>query len=94
MEISKDLILRVAKNSRLKLSEEEINEFIPQFKEILNAFIEISKVKTDNIKPSFHPVDIRNSVREDIIKECVDTEELLKNAKHKKGKYFLGPKAI
>ncbi len=94
MEISKDLILRVAKNSKLKLSEEEINEFMPQFKEILNAFIEISKVRTDNTKPSFHPVDLRNSVREDIIKECVNTEELLKNAKHKKGKYFLGPKAI
>ncbi len=94
MEINKDLILKVAKNSRLKLTEEEINEFVPQFREILNTFSEISKVKTDSVKPSFNPVELKNVVREDMPGECVQTDELLKNAKHKKGKYFLGPKAL
>ncbi len=94
MEINRELILRVAKNARLKLTEEEMSEFTPQFKEILNAFTEISVLKTDNVKPSFHPVELKNSVREDIPKKCVDTDELLKNARHKKGKYFMGPKAL
>lgn len=94
MEIDKELILKVAKNARLSLAEEEVKEFIPQFKEILNAFSELSKVNTENINPSFHPIELKNSSREDTPKECVPTEKLLENAKHKKGNYFLGPKAL
>jgi len=94
MEINKELILKVAKNARLKLTEEEVKEFVPQFKEILNTFSELDKVKTDNVKPSFHPIEIKNALREDEPKECVPSEELLKNAKHKKNSYFLGPKAL
>lgn len=94
MEVNRELILRVAKNARLNLTEEEVKEFVPQFKEILNSFKELDKVKTDNVKPSFHPIEIKNSVREDVTKECVPQKEILKNAKHKKDSYFLGPKAL
>ena len=94
MEVNKELILRVAKNAKLNLTEEEIKEFIPQFKEILNSFSELDKVNTKNTKPSFHPIEIKNALREDIPKECVPKEEILKNAKHKKDPYFLGPKAL
>ena len=94
MEINKELILKVAKNARLNLTEDEVKEFIPQFKEVLNSFSELDKVKTDNVKPSFHPTEIKNSVREDNPKDCVPQKEILKNAKHKKDPYFLGPKAL
>lgn len=94
MEINKELILRVAKNARLNLTEEEIKEFVPQFKEILNAFSELDEVKTDNTKPSFHPIEIKNALREDTPKECLPKEEILKNSRHKKDNYFLGPKAL
>ncbi len=94
MEINKELILKVAKNARLNLSEQEIQEFIPQFKEVLNAFSQLDKLKTENIKPSFQPGEIRNNVREDIIRESLSEEEILKNSKHKKDNYFLGPKAL
>lgn len=94
MEINKELITKVAKNARLSLSDEEIKEFVPQFKEILKTFSEISKVNTDNIKPSFQPIELKNKLREDIPKASVPTEELLKNTKHKKDNYFLGPKAL
>lgn len=94
MEVTKELILKVAKNAKLELTEEEVKEFIPQFKEILSNFEQLEKVKTDNIKPSFHPIEIKNSLREDTAKECIKSEEILKNSHHKKDGYFLGPKAI
>ncbi len=94
MQINKELILRVAKNARLSLNDEEINKFIEDFKEILKSFSAINNVNTDNVKPSFQPINIKNSLREDSPKECVSQEEILKNAKHKKGDYFLGPKAL
>ena len=94
MEINKELIERVAKNSKLRLSENEIKEFLPQFKEILDTFSELKKINTDNVKPSFQPIEVKNKVREDIIKESIDVRELLKNTKHKKDNYFLGPKTL
>ncbi len=94
MEVNKELILKVAKNARLELSEEEIKQFLIDFKEILNTFSKLNEVNASNVKPSFQPSETRNSTREDNQKKCADTEELLKNSKHKRDNYFLGPKAL
>ena len=94
MKIDKELIKRVASNARLNLTEKEIEEFIPQFKDILNVFSKISEVNTDNVKISIHPIEIKNNTREDIPEKCISREDALKNTKHKKDGYFKGPKAI
>ncbi len=94
MKIDKELILNVAKNARLNLTEEEIEEFLPQFKEILNTFSKIDKVKTKDVKASFQPIELKNVYREDEIKKCLSQEDALKNIIHKKDGYFKGPKII
>lgn len=94
MKINKELILKVAKNARLNLSESEIKEFEKDFKEILDIFSEISKIDTKDIKESFHPIEIRNHLREDKVKKSLTQEEALKNSNHRTEIYFKGPKAI
>ena len=94
MKINKELLLHVAKTARLKLSEEEIKEFLPQLEEVLKSFSEISEVNTDNILPSFQPIQIKNVFREDAIKNCLSQKEALKNTIHKKNGYFKGPKVV
>ena len=94
MQVDSELIKKVAKNARLNLTTVELNEFEPQFKEILENFSELSKLDTSDVKPSFHPIEIKNNFREDIVKESIDRDEILKNSKHKKDGYFLGPKAL
>ncbi len=94
MKIDKELIKRVANNSRLNLTDKEIEEFIPQFKDILNVFSKISEVDTNNVKISIHPIEIKNNTREDIPEKSISQEDALKNTKHKKDGYFKGPAAI
>ncbi|MFH0936069.1 MAG: Asp-tRNA(Asn)/Glu-tRNA(Gln) amidotransferase subunit GatC [Candidatus Woesearchaeota archaeon] len=94
MNIDKDLIKKVAKNARLNLTESEIKEFLPQLKEILNSFSVINDVNTDNIKPSFQPIEIKNVYREDKVEKSLTQREALANTKHKKDGFFKGPKAI
>ncbi len=94
MKVDKELILKVATNARINLKEEEIKEFISQFKEILDSFSKLNEVNTNNVKPSFHPIDIKNVLREDVVKGCLSQEEALSNAKNKKDGYFKGPKVI
>ena len=94
MKIDKQLIEKVAKNARLKLTDKEIKEFIPQFKEILDTLSKLKEVNTENTKVSIQPVEIKNITRKDEIGKCFTTEEILSNTKHKKNNYFLGPKAL
>ena len=94
MKINKNLIKKVAKNSKLELTKAEIEEFLPQLKEVLKSFEEISKAPTSNLKPSFQPLEIKDILREDIPKTPLKQEEILKNTKHKQDGYFKGPKAI
>jgi aspartyl-tRNA(Asn)/glutamyl-tRNA(Gln) amidotransferase subunit C len=94
MELNQELIKHVAKTARLSLSKKEINEFLPQLKEILDAFSEISEVDTKNVDPSYQPVELKNITRKDIPKECLEQEDAFKNTKHKKEGYFKGPRVI
>ncbi len=94
MKIDKELIKKVATNARLKLTESEIKEFLPQLKEVLTNFETLQKAPTKNLQPSFQPIEIKNVTREDKTEPCLSQEDSLKNAKHKSNGYFKGPKAI
>jgi len=94
MRIDKALIEHIAELARLKLTEKEIEKFLPQLKEILETFSKLDEVNTENTKPSFQPVELKNMAREDKIKDCLTQEEALTNAKDKKDGYFKGPMAV
>lgn len=94
MEIDRKLLEHVAEVARLKLTEEEIKKFLPQLKEALEFFSKLDAVNTDNVKPSFQPVEIRNVMREDEPKKCLSQDEALSLTEHKKDGYFKGPRAV
>ena len=43
-DVDKRLLLKVAKNARLNLIQDEIREFLPQFEEILEAFSKLDEL--------------------------------------------------
>jgi aspartyl-tRNA(Asn)/glutamyl-tRNA(Gln) amidotransferase subunit C len=91
-EVTKETIRHVAKIARLQLTEEEIEKFTVQLKDVLDSFRKIDEVNTKDVKPSFHPQEIKNVFREDKVKKW--KWEPLENTKHKEGKYFKGPKIV
>ena len=92
--VTKDWLVKVAKNCRLNLTEQEQKVFLPQLDEILRAFETLNELDVSKEKPAFQPFEIQNVFREDQLKGCLDTETALKNAVHQKNPYFKGPKAI
>ena len=72
----------------------ELDEFLPQFKEIIENFSKLDNLDTKNIKPSFQPIELSNVFRDDISKKSLSQEEALINTKHKKNGYFKGPRII
>jgi len=91
-KIDKELVNRVSRNARLKLSEEEITKFTNQLEDILKAFKTLDEVNTTKVKPSFHPQEISDVYREDKA-EKFDWDPLA-NTKHKEKKYFKGPRIV
>ena len=92
VKVDKKLVEHVAKLARIKISEEEKEEFTSQFDSILNFFSKIDEINTENIEPAFQPINLKNVLREDEVKEF-DWDPLA-NTKHKENKYFKGPRIV
>jgi len=94
MKIDEKLLERTAELARLKLTEKEVKKFLPQLKEVFDAFSELKKVDTKNVRPSFQPVELKDVMRGDNVEESLTQEEALSNTEHKKDGYFKGPRAV
>ena len=94
MKIDKEILKHTADLAKLNLTDSEINEFLPQLKEILIYFEAISKLNTDNINPSFQPIELKNITRDDQPEKCLTQKQALSNTKNKKDGYFKGPRAV
>jgi len=94
MQVDQELTKKLAKISRLDLTDEEVIEFTESLKSVLDAFSKIQEVDTENTKMSMQPVDIRNITREDTPKESLSSEEALSQTNHKQGDFFKGPKVV
>ena len=90
--VDKKLLLRVAANARLNLTEKEVGEFLPQLQKILKAFGRLDEIDVETEKPSFQPLAFENVARKDLVEKSLSPEDALKNSKNKKGSYFMGPK--
>jgi len=94
--VDKDLIRRVAKNARLSLTEEELEKFVPQIKEVvLDSFNKLDEIDAKE-EPSFQPVVVKNRFRKDVPKKSLELEDVFKNAspKLRENNYFKGPKVL
>jgi aspartyl-tRNA(Asn)/glutamyl-tRNA(Gln) amidotransferase subunit C len=91
-EIKEETLKHVAKIARLELNEKELKKFKSQLNQVLEAFRKIDEVDTSDLKPSFHPIEIKNVMREDEAEKW-DWDPLA-NTKHKEGKHFRGPKIV
>ena len=94
MKINRDILLRVAKNARLNLTEKEINELLSQLEEVLEYFSVLDRINTSDMEPAFQPVDMKNVLREDKIEKGLEQDDVLKNIKNKKDGFFKGPRVI
>ena len=92
IDVTRDLVLELAKAARLNLSDEETAKYTQQLSVILDAFKELDEVSTEGVEPSYHPMEIADRLREDVVEKW--NWDPLANVKDKEGKYIRGPKII
>ena len=94
MKIDRKTVEYIANLARLALTEEEKESFTGQLDKILNYIDKLNKLDTDNIKPTFHAVPLKNVFRNDGVKPSLTQEEALSNAPEKDRGYFKVPRII
>jgi aspartyl-tRNA(Asn)/glutamyl-tRNA(Gln) amidotransferase subunit C len=93
-KINQTEVRKVAKLSRLDLSEEEIEEFTGQLSAILDYVAKMNELDTTGVEPLAHCLPISNVFREDVVKESLGTEKTLANAPQRDGEFFKVPKIL
>lgn len=91
--ISVNTVRHVASLAKISLSDSEVRQFQKDLNEILDAFKKLDAAKTDN-EASFHPMEIRDVLREDLEEKCLTQEKALENAAHKEKGFFKGPRVV
>ena len=87
-------VKKVAKMSRLSLTDEENKKFEQDLKEVLKMFEILKKIDVEDEEIIMHPTPLSNITREDEVGIHLKVEEALKNTENKEDNYFVGPKTI
>lgn len=93
-KIDQTRVRKVARLSRLELTEAEVAEFADQLSAILEYVEKMNELDTDDVQPLAHCLPISNCFRPDCVKESLGTEKTLGNAPQRDGEFFKVPKII
>jgi aspartyl-tRNA(Asn)/glutamyl-tRNA(Gln) amidotransferase subunit C len=94
MKISVEDIEKVARLSRLTLSEEEKKEMLRELNNFLSYAKRLTELDMTGIEPASHVIPVHNVFREDEVKPSMERDTLLKNAPDKEDGAFKVPKVI
>ncbi len=94
IDVDEKLIEHIARLARLELSKEEIKEFVPQLKEVFESFSKLQEANVSGVLPAFHPMTIKNKLRDDKVHKSLAQEEALSNSQNTKDGYFKAPPSV
>jgi len=90
-EISRELLLHVARLARLELRDDELERLEGQLSDILAAVSKVAELDLSDVQPTSHPLDVVNVWEADEPRPCLPVEEALANAPQREGNYFKVP---
>jgi aspartyl-tRNA(Asn)/glutamyl-tRNA(Gln) amidotransferase subunit C len=93
-QIDEAEVRKVAKLSRLELSDAEVEEFTGQLSAILDYVAKMNELDTEGVEPLAHCLAVSNVFRVDCVKESLGTEKTLANAPERDGEFFKVPKIL
>ena len=94
MKLDTNTINKIAKLARIKLSEEEAEDFLKDMNSILDWVEQLNEVNTDLIEPL---ANISSSIlpqRKDESEDVNSSDEILQNSPDKLEGYFAVPKVV
>ena len=94
MAISKDDVAKVAKLSRLALSDDELQKYTEQLGNILHYVEQLNSVDTSKVEPMISAAASGNVFRPDVVKPGLKREDALASAPSHDDEFFRVPPVI
>lgn len=93
-KLTREEVLHVSRLARIKVSEDEIEKYQVELKQILNEVEKINDVKGYDDEILIAPWSDDTTLREDKVEEMLDAKEVLKNVPRNSGNYIEVPVVI
>jgi aspartyl-tRNA(Asn)/glutamyl-tRNA(Gln) amidotransferase subunit C len=95
--ITTEQVENIAKLANLRISSEELKQFVPQFQEILDYIAQLEEVSTEGVEPTYRVLEQKSQatpMREDRTEPSLPVETVLENAPDSTEDHFRVPVVI
>ncbi len=80
MSLSRQDVEHIAHLARLKVSDDELDEYVAKLSRIIDLVAQLSSVDTDGVTPMAHPLEMAQRLRPDEVTETDQRELYQENA--------------
>lgn len=91
MSLTKEDVLHIAKLSRIKLNEQEVEKFQSQLSAVLKYIDKLNEIDTSDINPTINTTGIIDRMREDRENRSFSQQEALSNSESTHNGFFSVP---
>ena len=97
MPIRPNQVLKLARLARLGYSDQELDEFVPRFREIIGYVDQLEELPTEGVEPLYHALraeERQEGTRPDQVRPSLSGKAALQNAPRTEEGQFRVPKVI
>ncbi len=77
--------------ARLGMSPEELDRLEGQLNHILDQYMKLAELDTDEIAPTAQTIELENILRDDVVTASLPAEPILANAPQRSGDFIVVP---
>ena len=92
--MDKKTIIKIANLAKLEIKDDKLNDIASSLEKILNLVDEMNDVDTDDVTPMSHPLNLKQELRKDEVKEANQRDLFKKDNENTDNGYYKVPKII
>ena len=92
--ITRDQVAYVARLARLDLTDDELDRYTEQLAGVLAHARDVAALDLSAVPPSAHPLPMVNVLRADVVRPCLDRDEVLAAAPAVEDRRFKVPRIV
>ena len=92
--MDKKTIIKIADLAKIEIKDDKINDIATSLEKILNLVDEMNSVDTVDVTPMSHPLNLKQELRKDEVKEQNQRDLFQKNNVNTNDGYYKVPKII
>lgn len=94
MALTREQVEKVSLLARLQLTDAELDTMTEQLGQIVGYVEQLAELKTDDVEPLSHPLELFNAFRSDEPQPSFERSKMLANAPHADGECYLVPAVL